>query len=93
MMGSPDVSIEISADVVTFMDCADCLLIFMCGWTKYSLETKDYSNKLKGSIAGIESVIEFYKKNKDALGKNKAIQKYIKLQDKNELTKYLESKI
>ncbi|GHT51772.1 hypothetical protein FACS189440_21190 [Bacteroidia bacterium] len=36
----------------------------MGGWTKYSITTKDFENKVQGSLAGIESVIDFYNKNK-----------------------------
>ena len=92
LSGSPYVTIELSQDIITFTDCPDCLMVFLGGWTKYALETKDNSNKIKGNLAGIESLIEFYKKNQDALGKNKAIQKYIKLQEKAKLLKYIESK-
>ena len=91
--GSPSVSIELRQEIVTFMDCADCLMAFLGGWTKYALETKDYSSKLKGNLAGIESVIAFYQKNREVLGKNKAIQKYIKLQKKNKLEDHIQSKI
>jgi len=91
LTGSPNVSIEISKEVVTFMDCADCLMVFMGGWAKYSLENGYSNNKVKGNLAGIESVIEFYELNKKVLGKNKEIQKYIKLKDKGELEKHIES--
>lgn len=93
LSGSPYVTIELSQDIVTFMDCPDCLMVFLGGWTKYALENKDNSNKIKGNLAGIESLIEFYKKNQDALGKNKAIQKYIKLQEKDKLLTYIESRV
>ena len=91
--GSPYVSIEISQDIVTFLDCSDCLMIFMGGWAKYSLENSDYKNKLKGNIAGVQSVIKFYKNNKEFLGKNKAIEKYIKLQDKGELENTIKERV
>lgn len=91
IIGSPSVSIEINEGIVTFMKCSDCLLMFMGGWTKYALEAEDDIDTMHGTIAGIECAIEFYKKNKSSLGKNKAIEKYIKLQEKNELEEYLES--
>ena len=93
MTGSPTVSIELSQDIVTFMDCPDCLMLFMGGWTKHVIETKDNSNKSKGNLAGILAVIEFYNLNKAALGKNKAIEKYIKIQTKGTLEKYIDSKM
>ena len=93
MTGSPNVSLELSEKIVTYMDCGECLMIFMSGWTNYALTTKDFNNKLKGNLAGTKSVIEFYKKNKKSLGKNKAIEKFIKLDNKNELEDYIKSKI
>ena len=91
--GTPKVTIEISAGVVTYMDCPECLVIFMGGWTKYALESGDYENKIKGNLAGTESVIAFYKKNKNVLGKNKAIEKLIKLQKNNKLEAYIEDEL
>lgn len=93
LMGSPSVSIELSQDVATFMGCNDCLIIFMGGWAKYALEHKNSSNKIKENLAGIESLIDFYRSNKNDLGKIKAIEKYIKLQERNKLVEYIESKV
>lgn len=90
--GSPTVTIEIGK-LVTFMDDADYLMLFMGGWTKYALTTKDFTDKVKGNQAGIESVIDFYKKNKDIMGTHKGVEKYIKLQEKGKLAKYIESKV
>lgn len=93
LTGSPNVMIEITQEVATFMDCSDCLMIFMGGWAKYSLENNDYADKIKGNLAGIESLIEFYNGNKKALGNNNVIEKYVKLKDKGKLEKYIKSKI
>jgi len=92
MIGSPNVSIEITENVVTYMDCKDCLLIFMSGWTKYALTTTNY-NKLDANLAGTDSVINFYSKNKELIGKNKNIEKFIRLKEKGKLKNYLKSKI
>lgn len=93
LTGSPDVTIELNGEIVTFMDCGECLIIFMGGWAKYAIESKDYKDASKGNLAGIESVIEFYKKNKATIGKNKNIEKLIKLQDKKELADFIKSKL
>ena len=37
--------IEIRQDIVNFVSNPEMLMAFMCGWTKYSLETRDFSNK------------------------------------------------
>ena len=86
--GSPNVKIEIRPDIVTFMSTKpEMLMAFLGGWTKYSLETREFSNSLKGNIAGIENVILVYNKNKKIIGKDKNIEKYVKLQSKGTLEK------
>jgi len=93
LTGSPNVSIELSDKIVTYLDCGECLTVFMGGWAKYALESKDYKNKFKGNLAGTQGVIEFYLKNKAFLGKNKAIEKLIKLKNKNKLRNFIKSNI
>jgi len=93
MVGSPKVSLEVSENIVTYVDCADCLMIFMGGWVKYALETKDFDNKLMGNLEGTKSVIKFYKFNKKVISENKAIEKLIKLEKKNKLEEYIKSNI
>ena len=90
LSGCPYVHIEIKPEIVTFMGTTpDFLIMFMSGWAKYSIETKDYDNKIAGSLAGIEMVIAFYEKNKVSLPKDKNVEKYIKMKDKGTLTKYV----
>ncbi len=93
MSGSPYVTIDVSPKIITYMDCGDCLTIFMAGWTKYALETNDYKNKFKLNLAGTESAIQFYLDNKDKLGKNKDIEKLIKLKEKNKLEQFIKKNI
>lgn len=91
MTGSPYVTIELSEKIVTYMDCTDCILIFMGGWTKYVLENGDNDNIVKANLAGTEGVIEFYTLNRTVLGKNKDIEKFIKLKEENKLQGYISS--
>lgn len=90
LTGSPNVHLEIKQEIVTFMGSSpDLLMIFMGGWTKYALESKDFDNKVAGNLAGIESVIEFYQNNKAFLSKDKNVKKYIKMKDKGTLEEYI----
>jgi len=91
MSGSPTVSIELVSGIIP-LDCADCLLAFMSGWTKYSLENDYSKNKVECAISGVENAIEFYKKNKLHLGRNSDMEKLLKLQKKGKLKKYIASK-
>ena len=91
LTGSPNVKIEMKPEIVTFMGSSpDLLMAFMGGWAKYSLQSKDFDNKIANNLAGIESVIELYTRNKSVLPKNKNVEKYIKMKDKGTLKKYVE---
>ncbi|MEZ4849835.1 MAG: hypothetical protein R3B93_14705 [Bacteroidia bacterium] len=93
LTGSPSVSIALTTEIATFMDCGDCLLVYMGGWAKYVIETGDNDDKVKANLAGLESVMTFYQKHKSELGKNKAIEKYIKMKAKGKLEAFVESKV
>jgi hypothetical protein len=94
LTGSPTVSVEIKPEIVSFMKPnADLLMIFMCGWTKYSLETREYNNKIMGNQKGVEAVIEFYLKNKEHLKKDNNVEKYIKLKEKGKLEEYISKNV
>ena len=93
MTGSPTLKIEIRQEIVTFLSSPDLLMAFLAGWTKYSLETRDFSNTLKGNVAGIENVIFVYNKNKKVLGKDREVEKYIKLQSKGKLEQEIAKRI
>ena len=88
--GSPYVHLEIKQEILTFMSSSpDLLMVFLGGWTKYSLETKDYDDKVAGNLAGINSVIEFYSKNKEYMKKDKNVEKYIKMKEKGKLEDFI----
>ncbi|MDZ7606644.1 MAG: hypothetical protein U5K79_13885 [Cyclobacteriaceae bacterium] len=90
--GSPNVHIEIKPEIVTFMGgTPDLLMIFMGGWSKYSLESKKFDDKEGGSLAGLHAVIDFYQNNKKSLPKDKNVEKYIKMKDHGELEAYVKS--
>lgn len=89
MSGSPTVSIELSQDLVPFMDSAECLMSFMNGWTKYSLENNYSKDKVECAFAATNHTINFYKKNKKELGRISSIEKLIKKKKKERLKSYL----
>ena len=88
--GCSYVHLEINTNIVSFPSSPDLLLIFLGGWAKYSLESKDFDDKIAGTIAGIESVISFYSKNKKSLPKEKNVEKYIKMKNNGTLKEYIE---
>jgi hypothetical protein len=92
--GSPDVMVYVTDDFITFLDKKqpELLLVFMGGWSKSTIATGDKDNIEKNALAAIEDVITYYEKNKEIIGKNKAVEKYIKLKEKGELKKTVEEK-
>jgi hypothetical protein len=90
--GSPDVSVTVDPKIVTFKD-GDMLLIFMGGWAKYAIETRNFKDNVGGNVAGIEAVIAFYTNNKETLGKDKNVEKYVKMKEQGKLKAYIEKKV
>lgn len=88
--GSPYVHLELKKEIVTFVNSPDLLMVFMGGWTKYSLESKDFNNKVGGSLAGLQAVIDFYSRNKNAIKKDKNVEKYIHMKENGTLKEYVE---
>jgi hypothetical protein len=90
LTGCPDVSVEVNTDIINFIEPnPELLMIFMCGWTKYSLETKDYNNKIMGNLKGIEAVIDFYSRNRENMEKDKNVEKYMKMKEKGTLEEFI----
>jgi len=89
---SPTVTLEINADVLTFTKKnAELLIIFMGGWTRYSLQNNYSSDAVMGSIAGIKSAIKVYKAGQ--LEKDKEMQKLIDMDEKGELETWVKKKL
>lgn len=88
LSGTPDVHIEVNADVANF-DNGELLLLYIGGWAKHSINHPDASD-VDGSMAGIETVINYYLKYKDSLGKNKSVEDLIKMKNKGTLRQYVE---
>lgn len=89
---SPTVTVEVNADILTFIKKnPDLLVIFMGGWTRYSLQNNYSKDVVEGTIAGLKSAIKVYKTG--LLKKDKAMQAYVDMDDKGELESYVKSKL
>lgn len=94
MVVCPQVQIKLDDRIVNFIpESNDYMMVFLAGWAKYSLQNNDNEDVVKGNLAGLNAVIEYYGKNKSILGKSKSIEKYIKMKQKGELQSYIEKTI
>jgi hypothetical protein len=59
-------------------------MLFMGGWASHAIKNPGADDQA-GTVAGLTAVMDFYQKNKSILGKNKAIEKWIKLTEKGKL--------
>lgn len=88
-----DVSIILDSRVQTFMEDPELLTIFIAGWAKDVLDTEDnHKDPVRGNLAGINAVIDYYQKNKEFLEKNSAVEKYIKMKEKGKLEETIQKK-
>ena len=87
--GSPTVTIDL-VDGISPLKNEDCLIIFIGGWIKHSLENNS-KDKVDCAVAAVEYTIEFYEKNVDAIGKQSEMKKLIKRQKKGKLREYIAS--
>ncbi len=90
LTGSPTVHVEVKPDIVTFIGKSpDLLMMFLGGWAKHALQTPGGGDKVSGTMAGLEAVIDFYTRNKEKIGRDKAVEKYIKMKEKGTLQDYV----
>jgi hypothetical protein len=86
--GTPSVTIELFLEMIPFRDNKDLLAAYMNGWTKFAIENPSLkSDTVKCNVAALESVIKVYKLND--MKKVKSIEEFIKLQNKDELEKWV----
>ncbi|MFV0469550.1 MAG: hypothetical protein ACK5MK_11565 [Dysgonomonas sp.] len=86
LTGTPNVSISIDTDKMTFWQTNPELLIpFMMGWTTYALDNGYSKDEIQGYKSGIEAIVAFYRNNMLLLKKDKNIEKYETLIKKGKL--------
>lgn len=87
IMGSPLVSIEIKEAIVPYTEQHECLMIYLGGYTTHVLRMND--NPVDANIYATEHVLEFYENNLTDLGKNKDLEKLLKMRKEGKLRAYI----
>jgi hypothetical protein len=94
MSGSPDLSINISPEIVNFSDLnSDLILVFMAGWTRYALRSRKFDDELNGNIEGVKAVTAYYQKNRATLQHDEHVEAYIKLQKEQKLVEFVKKQM
>jgi hypothetical protein len=89
---SPTVTIEINYAILPFTENnPELLVIFMGGWTKYSLQNNYSKDIVQGTVAGLKSIIRVY--NNLPKKKVKEIEKLIKIDNKGGLEDWVKDKL
>ena len=84
LTGTPTVSLTLSDEVAPFLECGECLMLYMSAYAKYSIQNPEGS-AATWNYAAVKDVLKFYQMNKDAVGKNKPLEKFAKLEAKGKL--------
>lgn len=93
LINTPTITLEINMSVLPFTEKNPELLgIFMGGWAKFSLNNSYSSDILKCNLAGLKSVIDYYKKG-NGLKKDIKMEKLIELDNKNQLEDWIKSNL
>jgi len=93
LTGSPTVMVRILPYVMKLSnENKDLFTIFMCGWTKYAIETRDYNNNFKCHLAGLRAIIQVYKENKD-IKTDSAVDDLIVVDKEGKLDEWLQKKL
>lgn len=86
--GTPDVKMEVNADIVNFND-GNLMLLFLGGWAKQAVQNDYKLSMVDGNLAGLRTVINYYNKYQKDLGKNKEVEKFVKMESKGTLEDYV----
>lgn len=93
LTGAPNVTVDILPYLMDLTKVnKDFLIIFMGGWTKYAIESKDYKNKVNGHLAGLRAIIRVYKQNK-GVKSDDAIDDIASLEKNGKLEKWVQEKM
>ncbi|MFT6000973.1 MAG: phosphoketolase [Neolewinella sp.] len=84
LTGTPTMTITLGPGLADYGDCSDCLMLYMGGYAKAIIESGD-DEPLATNLAAVRTVMDFYQNNKGRIGKNKVLQKFLKMEGKGKL--------
>lgn len=89
---SPTVTLSLETYVMDYAQKnSELLIIFMAGWTRYSLQNEYTTDALQCNLAGLQSMIKVYKTGK--LKKDKKMDELVDMEAKGKLEAWLKGQI
>lgn len=84
LTGTPTMTLTLSPGLADYGECADCLMLYMGGYAKAVIESGN-DDPLATNLAAVRTVMAFYQNSKGRIGKNKVVQKFLKMEEKGKL--------
>ena len=92
LTNSPTVTLSLNAYVMDYTKKnSDLLMIFMGGWTKYSLQNEYTKDEVPCNLAGLQSMIKVYKTGK--LKKDKKMDELVALDTAGKLEAWVKDQL
>ena len=88
LTGTPDVIVELHAFAAPYLGYGESMAIFMGSYAKVDLQDPEADEYAKNMTA-LESVAEYYLDNTDVFGRDKQMDKLVKLSEKDKLGKLI----
>ncbi|WP_116106566.1 hypothetical protein [Lewinella sp. IMCC34191] len=86
LVGTPDVTVELHAFAMPYLQYGESMAIFMGSYAKVDLQDPE-ADEFAKNMTALESVAEYYLDNTDVFGRDKQLDKLVKMQEKDKLTK------
>lgn len=93
IMGCPYVTVGINPEIVTFWQSSpDLFSIYQCGVIRQVLRSGKNDDLAASTLAGIETTIKYYEKNKKITGPNEKMEKLVGMQRDRTLEAFIREK-
>ncbi len=89
---NPEIGFDPSDDILPYLQYGEARTLFTCGFVQYSVAHPVF-NPDAAYVAGIRSVISYYKDNRDILGSDELQDKLVKLQEKGRLSGFIKRRV
>ncbi|PPK88734.1 hypothetical protein CLV84_1705 [Neolewinella xylanilytica] len=86
LSGTPDVTVELLPFTMPYLKYGESMAIFMGSYAKLDLQDTE-ADEYNKNLTALRSVAEYYLDNIDVFGRDKQMDKLVKLEEKDKLAK------